>query len=55
MDSTRTVEAAMQHLPPFTEIEIHASRRIINAVSLGIMLAFFISIGIVPNMELKTI
>lgn len=44
-----SVMSAMENEHPFAEITIPASGNVLKAVGLGVMVAFFLAIGIVPN------
>lgn len=44
-----TVLSALEKELPFADIEIPASGPVLKAVGLGIMLAFFLAVGIVPD------
>lgn len=48
-DLTEEVLSALEKEFPFAEINIPASGNVLTAVGLGVMVAFFLAIGIVPN------
>jgi hypothetical protein len=48
-DVSASVESTFGNEPPFADIQIPASGPVLKAVSLGIMVAFFLAVGIVPN------
>lgn len=50
-DLTESVVSAFANESPFAEIEIPASGNVLKAVSLGLMLAFFLAVGLVPNVS----
>lgn len=50
-DVSASVESAFTKEVPFAEIVIPAGGNLLKAVSLGVMVAFFLAVGIVPNME----
>lgn len=48
-DVSASVESAFSEEVPFAEIKIPASGPLLKAVGLGVMVAFFLTVGIVPN------
>lgn len=48
-DVSASVESAFSEEVPFAEINIPASGHLLKAVGLGVMVAFFLAVGIVPN------
>lgn len=50
-DVSASVEAAFGNEHPFAEITIPASGNVLKAVGLGVMVAFFLAVGIVPNLS----
>lgn len=50
-DVTESVASAFVNEHPFAEIEIPASGHALKAVGLGLMVAFFLAVGIVPNVS----
>lgn len=46
---TENVAAMLEKEAPFTELEIPANGPTMRAVGLGIMIAFFLAVGIVPD------
>lgn len=49
MDVSATVESAFGNEHPFAEITIPASGPLLKAVGLGVMIAFFLAVGLLPN------
>ena len=54
-DVSESVVSAFENDLPFAEITIPASGNVIKAVGLGIMVGFFIAVGLVPNLGVDTI
>lgn len=54
-DVTPSVELAMGNEHPFSEIRIPASGPVLTAVGLGVMVAFFLAVGIVPNGDINVL
>lgn len=54
-DVSESVVSAFENDLPFAEITIPASGNVIKAVGLGIMVGFFIAVGLVPNLGVNTI
>lgn len=50
-DVSASVESALVNELPFAEITIPASGPVLKAVGLGVMVAFFLAVGIVPNVS----
>lgn len=50
-DVSASVESAMEKEHPFAEIKIPASGPMLKAASIGIMVAFFLAVGLVPNVS----
>ena len=50
-DVSATVETAFGNDLPFSEIIIPANGQVLKAVSLGVMVAFFLAVGLVPNVS----
>lgn len=50
-DVTESVASAFVNEHPFAEIEIPASGNALKAVGLGLMVAFFLAVGKVPNVS----
>lgn len=50
-DVSSSVASAFQNEVPFAEISIPASGRMLTAIGLGVMVAFFLAVGIVPNVN----
>lgn len=50
-DVSASVESAFGNEPPFADIEIPASGPVLKAVGLGVMVAFFLAVGLVPNVS----
>lgn len=50
-DVSASVASALGNEPPFAEITIPASGPVLKAVGLGVMVAIFLAIGIVPNVS----
>lgn len=48
-DVSASVTAAYAHSQPFAEITIPASGTVLKAVGLGVVIAFFLAVGIVPG------
>lgn len=48
-DVSETVVSALKNDLPFAEITIPASGNVLKAVGLGVMVAFFLAVGLVPN------
>jgi hypothetical protein len=48
-DVSASVVSALENEPPFAEITIPASGHVLKAVGLGVMVAFFLAVGLVPN------
>lgn len=48
-DVSETVVSALRNDLPFAEITIPASGNVLKAVGLGVMVAFFLAVGLVPN------
>lgn len=50
-DVAPAVASAFQNDVPFAEISIPASGRMLTAIGLGVMVAFFLTVGIVPDIN----
>lgn len=50
-DVSASVESALGNELPFSEIKIPASGPVLKAVGLGLMVAFFLAVGVVPNVS----
>lgn len=50
-DDSASVVSAFLKEHPFAEITIPASGTVLKAVGLGLMVAFFITVGLVPNVQ----
>lgn len=50
-DVASSVASAFQNDVPFADISIPASGRMLTAIGLGVMVAFFLTVGIVPNIN----
>ena len=50
-DVSASVVSALENELPFAEITIPASGNVLTAVGLGVMVAFFLAVGLVPNHE----
>lgn len=50
-DPSSVVDSAFANTPPFAQISIPASGPVLKAVSLGVMIGFFLAVGIVPNLS----
>ena len=48
-DVSTSVVSALSNEPPFADITIPASGHVLKAVGLGLMVAFFLAVGLVPN------
>jgi hypothetical protein len=51
MDFSALIESTMENEHPFSEIKIPASGPVLKSVGLGLMIAFFLAVGIVPNVS----
>lgn len=43
--------SALKNEHPFAEITIPASGNVLKSVGLGVMVAFFLAVGLVPNLS----
>lgn len=50
-DVSASVESAFGNELPFAEIKIPASGNVLKAVGLGVMVSFFLAVGLVPNVS----
>lgn len=50
-DLSELVESTLANEQPFAEITIPASGPVLRAVGLGVMVAFFLAVGIIPNIN----
>lgn len=50
-DVSASVESAFGNEHPFAEIQIPASGNVLKAAGLGVMVSFFLAVGIVPNIS----
>lgn len=50
-DISAVIESTFGNEQPFVEISIPASGPVLKAVGLGVMVAFFLAVGIVPNVS----
>lgn len=50
-DTSESVMSAFENELPFAEITIPASGEVLKAVSLGMMVAIFLAVGLVPNVS----
>lgn len=50
-DVSESVMSALKNEHPFAEITIPASGNVLKSVGLGVMVAFFLAVGLVPNLS----
>lgn len=50
-DTSESVKSAFQNELPFAEINIPGNGEMLTAMSLGMMVAIFLAVGIVPNLS----